>query len=216
MLNVTLAQKLKDLFFGQPGNPKSIKNANTNPPSDAEIIALLSSAGEPYKVITGLLTGDDTTPTFDVLQNESGVDISSISRTGAGDYDINVAGNVFTEDKTVVFITPQGSFLNSHAARKDANSVTIKLGLPAITDAGITVVDGQITDTGITVVDGQITDPLITDGSPPVINDPAIAGGTATMDNATIAGGTATMDDAAIAYAATDTGVVFVEIRIYN
>lgn len=143
MLNVNLAQKLKDLFFGQPGNSKSIKNANINPPSDAEIIALLSSAGEPYKVITGILSGHATTPTFALLQNELDATISSISRNGAGDYDINISANGFTANKTVILGTCQGGNYLVQGSRKDANSVQIKvLGLsetaPAITDPTIT------------------------------------------------------------------------------
>ena len=182
MKNVTLAQKLKDLFFGQPGNPRSIKNANTNPPSDEDIIALLSSAGEPYKVLTGILTGHATTPTFTVLQNEIDATVSSISRNAAGDYDINISANNFTANKTVILGNAQGGNYIIQGSRKDANSVTVKmLGLsetaPAITDPSITVTQG-----------------------PPV---------SAVIANSAITGGVAS-------FAGSDSGVAFVEIRIYN
>lgn len=182
MQNLTLAQILKDLFFGQPGNPRSIKNGNTNPPDEADIKEILHSSSKPYKVLTGLLTGHATTPTFLVLENETGASISSISRNGAGDYDINISTNGFTSSKTMILGNAQGGNYIVQGARKDANSVTVKI-------LSVTAAVPTITDPSITVTQG---DPVSA-----VIADPAITGGVPS-------------------FAGSDSGVAFVEIRIYD
>jgi len=94
------------------GTQKSTTGAPINPTKNFTVDSVVS-AGLGYTVYTALLTQTgNNAPSATILKNNTNATLTW-SRVGSGDYNVTASSNLFTNNKTLVFVNA-GSHSNTH------------------------------------------------------------------------------------------------------
>lgn len=124
---------------------QSLQNTNTRISVLEDTVDTISE--KPYKVYTAIVSqSGENAPTAIILENTLG-QVPTFSYNTVGNYDINVTGNIFTNNKTFVSITAGATNedMTLKASALVSNSVSItrhSSGVPA---------DGSITNASIEI-----------------------------------------------------------------
>ena len=91
------------------GTQKTTSGTNKTNPTKNFTVDSVVQAGLGYTVYTALLTQTGTgAPVATILKNNTGATFTW-ARTGSGTYTITASGNVFTNNKTIVFVNQGGA-----------------------------------------------------------------------------------------------------------
>ena len=95
------------------GTQKTTSGTNKTNPTKNFTVDSVVQAGLGYTVYTALLTQTGTSaPVATILKNNTGATLTW-SRIGNGDYNVTADSNLFTNNKTLVFVNA-GSHSNTH------------------------------------------------------------------------------------------------------